>query len=100
MLRHGRPPTRDGDECWAVLKTRRLQGTRLGGALSCAEVTPRDPDMSSTAYEYAPSASYNVGRRSASSQRAFRNGVASADVSRGGGRKLQGYTQPRMLCTL
>jgi hypothetical protein len=51
VLRHGRPPTRDGDECWAVLKTRRLQGTRLGGALSCAEVTRRDPDMSSTAYE-------------------------------------------------
>jgi len=78
----------------------RLRGTRLGGALTCAEITPRDPDMSSTAYEYAPSASYNVGRRSASSQRAVRNGVASADVSRGGGRKLQGYTQPRMLCTL
>jgi hypothetical protein len=100
VLQRGRPPTRGGDECWAVHRTRRLQVTRLGGALSCAEVTRRDPDMSSTAYEYAPSASYNVGRRSASSQRAVRNGVASADVSRGGGRKLQGCTQPRMLYSL
>ena len=53
-------------------RARRLQGTRLGGALSCDEVTRHDPDMSSTAYEYAPSANCRVDRRLASSQRRVR----------------------------
>ena len=100
VLRRGRPPTRGGDECWAVHRTRRLQVTRLGGALSCAEVTRRDPDMSSTAYEYAPSANCSVDRRSASSRRAFGGGGASTDVSRGGGRRVRGCAQPGVLCAL
>jgi hypothetical protein len=33
VLQRGRPPTRGGDERWAVRRARRLQGTRLGGAL-------------------------------------------------------------------
>ena len=72
MLQRGRPPTRGGDERWAAHRARRLQGTRLGGALSCAEVTRLDPDMSSTAYEYTPSANGSVDRRTSSSQRRAR----------------------------
>jgi hypothetical protein len=37
VLHRGRPPTRGGDERWAVHRARRLQGTRLGCALSCAD---------------------------------------------------------------
>ena len=33
MLQRGRPPTRGGDELWVARRARRLQDTRLGGAL-------------------------------------------------------------------